>query len=109
MDVLQIVLRGLDDVLKAIDWICRNECFRDHIVQSLACLVQIDLFEQFKSSFVDHIDFIVYLLVVCNFPVDYACVADDTVVVDLRLVDLRVDQVSIQIVELVEIEGVTLV
>ena len=71
--------------------------------------MQIDLLEQFKSSFVDHVDFIVYLLVVSDFAVDYTCVANDTIVVDLRLVDLRVDQVSVQIVELVEIEGVTLV
>ena len=66
--------------------------------------MQIDLLEQFKSSFVDHVDFIVDLLVVSDFAVDYACVANDTIVVDLRLVDLRVDQVSVQIVELVKIE-----
>ena len=66
--------------------------------------MQIDLLEQFKSSFVDHVDFIVDLLVVSDFAVDYACVAYDTIVVDLRLVDLRVDQVSVQIVEFVKIE-----
>ena len=71
--------------------------------------MQIDLLEQFKSSFVDHVDFIVYLLVVSDFAVDYTCVANDTIVVDLRLVDLRVDQVSVQIVELVKVEGITLV
>ena len=71
--------------------------------------MQIDLLEQFKSSFVDHIDFIVDLLVVCNFPVDYACVANDTIVVDLRLIDLCVNQVAVQIVKLVKIEGVALV
>ena len=71
--------------------------------------MQIDLLEQFKSSLVDHVYFIVYLLVVSDFPVNDACVANDTIVVDLRLVNLRVDQVSVQIVELVEIEGVALV
>ena len=71
--------------------------------------MQIDLLEQFKSSLVDHVYFIVYLLVVSDFPVNDACVANNTIVVDLRLVNLRVDQVSVQIVELVEIEGVALV
>ena len=71
--------------------------------------MQIDLLEQFKSSLVDHVDFIVDLLVVGDFPVNDACVANNTIVVDLRLVDLRVDQVSVQIVELVEIERVALV
>ena len=109
MDVLQVVLRGLNDLRKVVDWISSDERLGDHVVKSLACFVQIDLFEQFKSSFVDHIDFIVDFLVVGNFAVDYACVAEDAVVVDLRLVDLCVGQVSVQIVELVEIERVTLV
>ena len=71
--------------------------------------MQVNLLEQFKSSLVDHIDFIVNLFVVGNLPVDDARVADDAVVVDLRLVDLCVNQVSIQVVKLVKIEGVTLV
>ena len=109
MDVSQVVLRGLDDLVKAVDRIGSYERFRDHVVQPLACFVQVDLFEQFKSPLVDHIDLVVDLLVVANLPINDACVADDAVVVDLRLVDLRVDQVSVQIVELVKIEGVTLV
>ena len=66
--------------------------------------MQVDLLEQFKPSLVDHIDFIVNLLVISYLPVDDARVADDAVVVDLRLVDLGVNQVSIQVVKLVKIE-----
>ena len=101
MDILKVVRWTGDDVFEMIDWIGSNQRLRNHVIQSLTCLVQVDLPEQFKSSLIDHVYFIVDLLVVSDLSINYTGIVDDPTVVDLRLVDMRVNQVPVQIVELV--------
>lgn len=109
MNVLQIFLRICYDIFEVIDRVGSDERLRDHIIQALACLVQINLPEKFKPPLIYNIDLVVDLFIICYLTIDYAGVCEDPIVIDLGLIDLGVNQVSIQIVELVEVERVTLV
>ena len=83
MDVLEVVCWTSDDVFEVIDWICSNQRLRHHVIQALTRFVQVDLPEQFKSPLIDHIDFIVDLLVVSDLAINYTGVIDDSTIVDL--------------------------
>lgn len=63
--------------------------------------MQVHLPEKLKSAFVDHVDLVVNLLIVCDLAIDYASIVDDSAVVDFRLVDVRMGQVPVQVVKLV--------
>ena len=109
MNIFEVGFWIEDYLVKTIYRICLYECLWDHVVQALTRLVQINLPEKFKSSFVYHVNFIIDLLVVGNLTIDYASIVNDSAVVYFWLVNTRMDQVPVEVVKLVQIKWVTLV
>ena len=81
MDVFEVVLWTLDYIFEMINWICLLKCLGYHVVKPLTSLVKINLPEQFKPALVDHVDLVIYLLVVCDLPINYAGIVDNTTVI----------------------------
>lgn len=71
--------------------------------------MQIDLAEKFESSRVDHINFVVNFLVISNFALNNRRVIYNALIIYLRRINLRVLQISIQVIQFVQIEAVSLV
>ena len=81
MDVFEVVLWTLDYIFEMINWICLLKCLGYHVVKPLTSLVKINLPKQFKPALVDHVDLVIYLLVVCDLPINYAGIVDNTTVI----------------------------
>lgn len=71
--------------------------------------MQIDLAEKFESSRVDHINFVVNFLVISNFALNNRRVINNALIIYLRRINLRVLQISIQVIQFVQIEAVSLI
>lgn len=71
--------------------------------------MQIDLAEKFESSRVDHINFVVNFLVISNFALNNRRVIYNALIIYLRRINLRVLQISIQVIQFVQIEAVSLI
>ena len=81
MDVFEVVLWILDYIFEMINFICLLKCFGHHVIKPLTSLVKINLPEQFKPALVNHVDLVIYLLVICDLSIDYAGVVDNTTVI----------------------------
>ena len=81
MDVFEVVLWTLDYIFEMINWICLLKCLGYHVVKPLTSFVKINLPEQFKPALVDHVDLVIYLLVVCDLSFNYAGIVDNTTVI----------------------------
>jgi hypothetical protein len=109
MHVLEVALRLADHLIEVVDGVSFDQCFRHHHVHCLARLVKINLSKEFEASLENYIDVILDLLVVCNFVVYDAGVAENARVLDSAFVNLSVSEVSVQVIQLVQIEGIALV
>lgn len=92
-----------------VDRICRNESIRNHKIYCLTCFVQVYLAEKFEPSCVNHIDFVVYFLVIGYFALNNRRMVYNSLVVNLACIDLGVFQIAIKIVQFVQIETISLI
>ena len=81
MDVFEVVLWTLDYIFEMINWICLLKCLGYHVVKPLTSFVKINLPEQFKPALVDHVDLVIYFLVVCDLSFNYAGIVDNATVI----------------------------
>ena len=86
-----------------------DESLSNHKLNSLTRLVQIDLPEEFEAAIEYQVDVVIDFPVVRDLVVDDLRVAQDSLVINERFVDIRMHQVSIQIIKLVQVERVALV
>lgn len=80
------------------DLVCRHKRVGYHQINCLARLVKIDLSEEFEPSLKDQVDVVVELAIVGYLLLHNPCVVEDAGNLNLALVDLSVDRITIQVV-----------
>ena len=104
-----ILLRVEDDIFEVKNRVGFDQGISDHELYGLACLMEVNLTEEFKTAIKDQVYISCDLRVVCHFVVDYRRIVNDTLVVYLCTIYSSMLQVSIQVIELIEVERITFV